>query len=67
MFARRDEASRDEVIVAVNRGAETATLDLALPAGWTTASDVWNDEPLVVTDGVTKLVIAPRGARIVVR
>lgn len=65
VFGRRDAG--DEVIVAVNRDAGTATLDLALPAGWTTASDVWNDEPLVVTDGMTKLVVAPRGARIVVR
>jgi glycosidase len=38
----------DEVLVAVNRGAEAAPLSIPLPAGWTGVSDVWGNARLAL-------------------
>ncbi|HYH07169.1 MAG TPA: alpha-amylase family glycosyl hydrolase [Thermoanaerobaculia bacterium] len=52
----------DEVIVAVNRGAEPA--QLSMPAT-TNAFDVWNDERLPATDAKVTATVQPRSARII--
>ncbi|MGZ8833742.1 MAG: alpha-amylase family glycosyl hydrolase [Thermoanaerobaculia bacterium] len=63
VFSRKDEASHDEVIVAVNRG--DAPAGVTIPWRGATANDVWNNEPLPVDAGMIKTAVAPKRARIV--
>ena len=70
VFARRDSASGDAVLVAVNRGATPAAATLAMPHEWGAAprvSDVWNRAAIETVDGKLAMSVAPRSARIVVR
>ena len=64
IFARRDEASGDEVLVAVNRGAEAA--QLGVPTPWPVASvtDLWGGGTIEVANGVIQAAVPPRSARI---
>jgi alpha-amylase len=66
VFLRRDEASGDAVVVAVNRGSAPATASSEVPAEWQDAPvrDVWTGEPAARTGGRIEAVVAPRGARI---
>ena len=59
VFSQKHE--EDEVLVAVNRGAEAAELSVKLPTGWTTATDVWGGAALTVSgDTITGSVPAKR-------
>jgi len=61
VFLRRDAASGDAVIVAINRGATPATASVALPAEWGNAPA----KDLLDGSAVTMpLTVAPRSARI---
>jgi alpha-amylase len=72
VFARRDEASGDEVVVAVNRGAAPASARVALPAGWggrapvdalgAAAVEVVGQELVVSVPGLRAAVLAPPAA-----
>lgn len=66
VFLRRDEASGDAVVVAVNRGSAPAAAGFEAPADWGDSSvrDVWNGEATSRTDGRIEATVAPRGARI---
>jgi len=68
VFVRRDAASGDAVVVALNRGAEPATASVAAPPEWGAgeAEDVWNGERLPRAGEKLELAVAPRQARIVV-
>ena len=59
VFARKYE--NDEVLVAVNRGSESAQLSVPASAN---AFDVWNGEPLTAAEGKIAATVKPRGARI---
>ncbi|HEX2224127.1 MAG TPA: alpha-amylase family glycosyl hydrolase [Thermoanaerobaculia bacterium] len=67
VFARRDAASGNAVVVAVNRGAQPATASLTPPAEWgPTAAirDEWNGEPIARSGDRLEVTVAPRQARI---
>jgi len=57
----------DEVLVAVNRGAEPAEATVTAPAQWQvgTVTDEWNNEALSVTDGSIRIPVTGKGARII--
>ena len=57
----------DEVIVAINRGAESANLSVPAPERWAvgTVTDVWNDEKVSVESGTLSAAVKPKGARII--
>jgi glycosidase len=69
VFSQSDEASGDEVLVAVNRGSEPAALELQVPAQWSGSqvTDQWAGEHFSVTDGRINVPVAARGARIITR
>ncbi|HEX7152921.1 MAG TPA: alpha-amylase family glycosyl hydrolase [Thermoanaerobaculia bacterium] len=59
----------DEVIVAVNRGAEAAELVFPVPARWgsvTSVRDAWNGQSLPVTNGEVRTSVNGKRARIIV-
>jgi alpha-amylase len=69
VFLRRDAASGDAVVVAVNRGAAPATAGFDAPAEWGDAPvrDVWNGEAVArdpANTGRIEAGVAPRSARI---
>jgi glycosidase len=66
VFLRRDEVTKDAVVVAVNRGAAPATASFEAPAEWgeVPVRDVWNGEEVARTGGRIAAEVAPRGARI---
>jgi alpha-amylase len=68
VFARRDAASGETVVVAVNRGTAPETARFAAPEGWTGWTDLWHGESGGLaggTDGPEVAVEVPaRGARI---
>ncbi len=66
VFLRRDEASRDAVVVAVNRGSAPATASFEPPAEWgdSPVRDAWNGEDVPRTGGRIEVSVAPHGARI---
>jgi alpha-amylase len=68
VFSRKDEASGDEVIVAVNRGAEAAELDVPV-AHWSVGAvtDVWSGEQFNVSEGRVRATVGPKGHRIIVK
>ena len=68
VFSQKDEGSGDEVIVAVNRGAEAAALDVPV-AHWSVAmvTDAWSGEQLNVSEGRVRATVGPKGHRIIVR
>jgi alpha-amylase len=69
VFSQADAAAADEVIVAVNRGAEPADLSVPIPGTWavTEVTDAWTGEHLPVTDGAVKTTVSAKGARIIVK
>jgi glycosidase len=66
VFLRRDERTKDAVVVAVNRGTAPATASFDAPAEWGEAPvrDVWNGEEVARTGGRIETQVAPRRARI---
>jgi glycosidase len=66
VFLRRDEASGDAVVVAVNRGAEPASAGFEAPAQWAgnPVRDVWGGEGVAVEGGRVEVSVPPLGARI---
>lgn len=65
VFSRKHED--DEVIVAVNRGADPAELSVPAPARWAVGqlTDVWSGQPVSLMDGMIKATVAGKGARII--
>jgi len=70
VFARRDTASGDAVVVAVNRGAAPAPATIRPPAEWpeaTRVADLWNRVELETTAGRLSFTVEPKSARILAR
>jgi alpha-amylase len=67
VFSQKDEASGDEVIVAVNRGAEAAELTVPSPWSVSAVTDVWSGEALSIQDGTIHASVPAKQARIVAR
>jgi alpha-amylase len=65
-FARKDAESGDTVVVAVNRGAQAATLTMPVPAEWSgkTVLDRLTDKAVEVKDGKIQIPVDGQGARI---
>jgi alpha-amylase len=68
LFAMRDAASADVVVVAVNRGAAPATASFAVPPEWADRGvhDALRSEDLTPSDGRVTAEVAARSARILV-
>lgn len=66
VFLRRDAASKDVVIVAVNRGAAPATAKLSPPPEWAgqAAGDALSGDPLVPNADSLEITVPPLGARV---
>ena len=66
VFLRRDAASRDVVVVAVNRGAAPAMAKLDAPPEWAgkAVADALSGEPAVSVAGSIEIAAPPVGARI---
>jgi alpha-amylase len=66
VFLRRDEASHDAVVVAVNRGAQPATASFEAPAEWGDApvKDEWKGDEVPQSGGRIEITVAPHDARI---
>ena len=66
VFLRRDERTKDAVVVAVNRGAAPAAASFDAPVEWgeEPVRDVWNGEEAARAGGRIETRVAPRGARI---
>jgi len=66
VFLRRDEASGDAVVVAVNRGTQPAAASFEAPADWKDAPvrDEWSGEAIPRSGGRIETTVAPHGARI---
>ncbi len=69
VFLRRDEASGDAVVVAVNRGTQPAAASFDAPADWGDGAvkDEWSGEDVPRTGGRIEVAVPPRGARILAR
>lgn len=67
VFARRDAASNDAVLVAVNRGQAETVVKVAAPATWAGAvvTDYLTGRTVAVDGGLATLVLPPRSALIV--
>jgi glycosidase len=65
-FVRRDPETRDAVVVALNRGKEPASFELAPPEEWNgaEAKDVLSGAPLVRSGDKYQVQVGPRQARI---
>ncbi len=57
----------DEVLIAVNRGAEAAALNVKLPAGWTTAQDLWRNAAITIEGDALTGSVPPRSAMIITK
>ena len=70
VFARRDAASKDLVVVAVNRGSESATATFAAPPEWEAAEVVDSLDasatPPTRTSGSLTVKLGPRQSQILV-
>jgi glycosidase len=66
VFLRRDEASGDAVVVAVNRGSAPAAAAFDAPAEWRDAPvrDEWSGEAVPRTGGRIEAAVPPRGFRV---
>jgi alpha-amylase len=66
VFLRRDEASGDAVVVAVNRGTAPATAAFDAPAEWKDGPvrDLWKGEDVPRSGGRVEIVVGPHDARI---
>jgi len=70
VFARRDAPTKDLVVVALNRGSESATATFATPPEWEAAKVVdsldASTTPLASTGGSLTVTVGPRQSRILV-
>ncbi len=68
-FLRRDEASKDAVVVAVNRGTAPATLKLAVREEWGAGDpeDAWKGGTVGRSGDTIEATVAPPSARILTR
>jgi glycosidase len=70
VFARRDAASKDLVVVAVNRGSQTATATFAAPPEWEAAKVIdsldASTTPPARTGGSLTVKLGPRQSQILV-
>lgn len=68
VFLQEDPASKDAVIVAVNRSANAASAKFQAPSAWADSSvkDVWNNTSVSVTTGFIETTMEPKSARIFV-
>jgi len=70
VFARRDAATKDLVVVAVNRGGEPATATFAAPPEWETATVIdsldASTTPPTRTAGSLTVKLAPRQSQILI-
>jgi alpha-amylase len=66
VFLRRDEASGDAVVVAINRGAAPATAAFDAPAEWKDGSvrDFWKGEDVARSGNRIEVTVGARDARI---
>jgi alpha-amylase len=66
VFLRRDEASGDAVVVAVNRGAAPAMAAFDAPAEWGSGPirDFWKGEDVPRSGNRVEVQVGPRDARI---
>lgn len=67
VFARRHDASGDQVLVTVNRGGEATTVTLARPSDWTgrAVHDALGDQPVAdADDSALAFEVPAHGARI---
>lgn len=66
VFLRRDEASGDAVVVAVNRGAAPATAAFDVPAEWKDGPvrDFWKEEDVTRSGNRVEVQVGARDARI---
>ncbi|HEX9670547.1 MAG TPA: DUF3459 domain-containing protein, partial [Thermoanaerobaculia bacterium] len=66
VFLRRDGASGDAVVVAVNRGAEPAAAGFDAPAEWGSGpvADTWSGEEVARAGARVEVAVPARGARI---
>jgi glycosidase len=66
VFAQKHEASGDEVVVAINRGAVPVTVALPLPESWDVAriTELWTGEHVSAEGKSIQLTVPPREARI---
>jgi glycosidase len=70
VFLQSDSASKDAVVVAINRGATDATAKFKLPEQWPSDSnflDAWNGKSVSAKDQMIESVLAPQSAAIFVR
>ena len=67
VFERRDEASGDTVVVALNRGSAQTTVSVAVPAAWGTApaTDLLGGGEAPRRDGQLAVEVPSLGARII--
>jgi alpha-amylase len=67
VFARRDPASRDTVVVAVNRGAAAATARFPAAAEWEASrpQELWGGGGVRAADGTLEVDVPATAARIV--
>lgn len=67
VFLRRDAASRDAVLVAVNRGSQALELNVPAPPEWLEGpvADLWSGTEVRLADGRVSATVGPRSARIV--
>jgi alpha-amylase len=64
VFARRDAASGDAVVVAINRGAEPVEARFPAPAEWSgrPVEDLWRAAPVAIEGGVGRAMVPALGA-----
>lgn len=68
VFAREDEGSGDAVVVAVNRGAQSAAATVPVPQRWRgrTVREALSGAPAVANDGQLTIEAPPRTAQVYV-
>jgi glycosidase len=66
VFSQRDEASRDAVVVAINRGSAPTTAAFDAPAEWGAGPvrDAWSGEAVSPSGGRVEATVPPKGIRI---
>ncbi len=67
VFARREPAAHDTVVVAVNRGTSTAEANFPVPADWQGAGarDLLGGGDVASRDGRARIAVPPREARVI--
>jgi alpha-amylase len=69
VYAQRDSAAADIVLVALNRGTAAATASFDVPEGWrgSDARDVWNGETLPLSGRTVEVDLKAKSARILIQ